>query len=93
LITIGLKKPIPPILHFSTAEPFTKYEMCLIFAKILGLPHTHIVPDAEPPSGASAASRPKNCQLYTKETEDLVEKEGGMETCLFEEWWTEYLKK
>lgn len=39
---------IPPILHYSAEEPFTKYEMCLVFAKILGLPHTHIVPDAEP---------------------------------------------
>ena len=39
---------IPPILHYSAEEPFTKYEMCLVFAKILGLPHGHIIPDAEP---------------------------------------------
>lgn len=41
-------KPLPPILHYSAEEPFTKYEMCLIFSKILGLPHAHIIPDAEP---------------------------------------------
>ena len=40
---------IPPILHYSAGEPFTKYEMCLIFARILGVPHTHIIADAEPP--------------------------------------------
>ena len=42
-------RAIPPILHYSAAEPFTKYEMCLIFAKILGVPHGHIIADAEAP--------------------------------------------
>ena len=40
---------VPPIVHYSAPEPFTKYEMCLVFARILGVPHTHIVADAEPP--------------------------------------------
>ncbi|EPQ52149.1 NAD P-binding protein [Gloeophyllum trabeum ATCC 11539] len=83
---------LPPILHYSAPEPFTKYEMCLIFAKILGLPHDHVVPDAEPPTGAAATSRPRDCQLYTRETEDLGV-EGGLGCSLFEEWWTEYLTK
>lgn len=82
---------IPPILHYSAAEPFTKYEMCLVFAKILGLGHEHIVPDADPPKGDAATTRPRDCQLYTKETEDLGV-EGGMGLSLFEEWWTEHLK-
>jgi len=86
------KKTIPPILHYSAAEPFTKYEICLVFANILGLPHKHIIPDAEPPTGASATTRPRNCQLYTKETEELGV-EGGLELSLFEEWWRAYLKK
>ncbi|GAW08713.1 NAD dependent epimerase dehydratase [Lentinula edodes] len=83
---------VPPILHYSAAEPFTKYEMCLVFAKILNLPHGHIVPDSEAPKGDSATTRPRDCQLYTKETEDLGV-EGGLGLTLFEEWWTEYLKK
>lgn len=86
----ALKNPIPPILHYSGDEPFTKYEICLIFAKILGLPHKHIVPDAEPPSGGVA--RPRDCQLYSKETENLGV-EGGLGLSLFEEWWTAYLKQ
>ncbi|RDB30651.1 Methionine adenosyltransferase 2 subunit beta [Hypsizygus marmoreus] len=93
----GHKKPIPPILHYSAAEPFTKYEICLVFAKILGLPHDHIIPDAEPPSGAGATTRPRDCHLYTKETEDLgvagETDSGPLGLSLFEEWWTEYLKK
>ncbi|KAJ7439320.1 hypothetical protein FB451DRAFT_1302134 [Mycena latifolia] len=88
----ALKKPIPPILHYSAAEPFTKYEMCLIFAKILELPHGHIIPDAEPPTGEGATTRPRDCKLYTQETEDLG-LEDGLGLSLFEEWWTEYLKK
>ncbi|KAF8190557.1 hypothetical protein BJ912DRAFT_965520 [Pholiota molesta] len=86
-----IKDTIPPILHYSGDEPYTKYEICLTFAKILGLPHKHIIPDAEPPTGAGATTRPRNCQLYTKETEDLVE--GGLGLSLFEEWWNEALKK
>jgi len=83
--------PIPPILHYSGDEPFTKYEICLTFAKILGLPHKHIIPDAEPPTGEGAITRPRDCQLYTKETEDLG-LEGGLGLSLFEEWWTERFK-
>jgi len=37
------------VIHYSAEEPFTKYEICLVFARILGLPHAHIIPDAGPP--------------------------------------------
>ncbi|KIM47045.1 hypothetical protein M413DRAFT_16545 [Hebeloma cylindrosporum] len=86
----SVKNTIPPIIHYSGEEPFTKYEICLTFAKILGLPHKHIIPDAEPPTGEGATTRPRDCQLYTKETADLGV-EGGLGLSLFEEWWTERL--
>ncbi|KIL59457.1 hypothetical protein M378DRAFT_200123 [Amanita muscaria Koide BX008] len=86
----ALQKGIPRILHYSGAEPYTKYEICLIFAKLLGLPHKHIVPEADPPTGAGAATRPKDCQLLSLETEELGV-EGGLGLSLFEEWWAEYL--
>jgi len=88
---IRLKKDIPPIVHYSSEEPYTKYEICLVFAKILGLPHRHIIPDEDPPTGAGATTRPRDCHLYTKETEDLGV-EGGLGLSLFEEWWREQLK-
>jgi S-adenosylmethionine synthetase len=78
-------------VHYSGDEPFTKYEMCLIFSKILGLPHSHITPDSDPPTGAGATARPKDCHLFTKETEELGI-EGGLGLSLFEEWWTRFLK-
>ncbi|KAI0066851.1 NAD-P-binding protein [Artomyces pyxidatus] len=79
---------LPPILHYSAAEPFTKYEICLVFAGLLGLPHTHIVPELEPPAGATP--RPRDTQLYVRETEDLGVV-GGLGTCGFEEWWAAHL--
>jgi S-adenosylmethionine synthetase len=35
--------------------------------------------------------RPRNTQLYLRETEDLGI-EGGLGTGGFEEWWTDYLR-
>ncbi|KAI0000202.1 NAD-P-binding protein [Russula compacta] len=83
--------PLPPVIHYSAEEPFTKYEICLVFARILGLPHAHIIPDEGPPPPGSTP-RPLNTQLYVRETEDLGV-EGGLGTGGFEEWWTEHLSK
>jgi S-adenosylmethionine synthetase len=85
--------PIPPILHFSAPEPFTKYEMCLIFARILGLPYTHIHEDANPPQGAAAANRPGNTQLDVLETQALLNSPGSLGCRGFAEWWSEWLKR
>ena len=49
---------LPPVIHYSAEEPFTKYEICLVLARILGLPHAHIIPDAgPPPPGTSCGTR------------------------------------
>ncbi|KAF8524398.1 hypothetical protein BU17DRAFT_74842 [Hysterangium stoloniferum] len=82
---------LPTIVHYSGAEPFTKYEICLIFANILGLPHSHIIPDASPPTGTGATTRPRDCHLECRETEALAV-EGGLGLSGFEEWWREHLK-
>ncbi|EIM81101.1 NAD-P-binding protein [Stereum hirsutum FP-91666 SS1] len=85
------RKTLPPIIHYSSPEPFTKYEICLIFAGILGVPHKHIIPQADEPAPGSTP-RPRDTQLYVRETEDLGI-EGGLGTTGFEEWWIEYLGK
>ena len=82
---------IPPILHYSAPEPYTKYEICLVFSKLLGVPIPHITPDAEEPTGAAAVSRPRDCQLSTRDTEDLMQAVGGLDTTGFEEWWADHL--
>ncbi|KAI0828652.1 NAD-P-binding protein [Trametes gibbosa] len=74
---------IPPILHYSAGEPFTKYEICLVLARIRGLSHEHIIADAEPPK--EGTPRPRDCQLYTRETEELMEGYGGLSWTPFEE--------
>jgi len=89
---VAMATPTLPILHFSAPEPFTKYEICLVFAKLLGLPHAHIVPDAEAPKGDAAASRPKNCQLDIRDTLALFKDNNEVEFTLFEEYWGSRLK-
>jgi len=56
--------PLPPVIHYSAEEPFTKYEICLVFARILGLPHTHIIPDAGPPPPGTAQTTFHQLSLY-----------------------------
>jgi len=79
---------IPPILHYSAPEPYTKYEICLVLAELLGLPHGHITPDTNEPAGA--VTRPKDCHLSV----DVIEKqepEGlGMDVGSrdFRGWWS-----
>jgi len=65
--------------------------MCLIYAKILKLPHAHITPDPDPPKPGSTP-RPRDCKLDTQATEVLIN--GEMLDCVgFEDWWTERLAK
>lgn len=59
---------MPPIIHYSTEEPFTKYEICLVFARILGLPHAHITPDAGPPPPGTNDLR---CIIFSPTLMDL----------------------
>ena len=61
-----------------------------MFAKLLGLPHKHIIPQADAPTDPGATKRPRDCQLYTRETEELGI-EGGLGLSIFDEWWAENL--
>ncbi|KAH7923437.1 NAD(P)-binding protein [Leucogyrophana mollusca] len=85
----ALGTPLPPILHYSGEEKFTKFEMCEIFARILNLKIDHIKADSAAPTGAGATSRPRDCHLDTSGTKKLV---GGDLGCSpFETWWKQYL--
>ena len=86
----AVTSPVPSIIHYTAEEPFTKYEMCLIFARILGLPHGHIIPNTEPAASATV-NRPKDCKLDIRATEALGVP-GGLDQCIFEEWWSSYLQ-
>ncbi|KAJ1311672.1 hypothetical protein OPQ81_010146 [Rhizoctonia solani] len=84
----ALNKPLPPILHYSGTQPYTKYEICLVLAKILNVPHDHITPDAAHPPPNLAVSRPKNTQLSLSVLEDLGIEPRGRD---FATWWEQYL--
>ncbi|CAE6521891.1 unnamed protein product [Rhizoctonia solani] len=84
----ALKKSLPPIMHYSGTEPYTKYEICLVLAKILNVSHNHIIPDAADPPPNLAVSRPKNTQLSLDVLENLGVEIGGRD---FATWWEQYL--
>jgi len=93
----GRKEPIPAsrILHYSGDECFTKYDICLKFAELLALPHSHIIADANPPSDADATKRPRDCRLDTTETAALglvIGTGNPLGLSKFEKWWATYLK-
>ncbi|KAF8310946.1 NAD(P)-binding protein [Clavulina sp. PMI_390] len=85
---------LPPILHFSAAEPYTKYEMCVLLASLHTPPlaHTHIVPDAsEPVIPPGGVGRPKDCHLAVDEEWKAAGLQDSLEVGMyvggFEEWW------
>ncbi|CAE6338595.1 unnamed protein product [Rhizoctonia solani] len=83
-----LDKPLPSILHYSGTEPYTKYEICLVLAKILNVPHNHITPDAADPPPNLAVSRPKNTQLSLEILDNIGVEVGGRDFAI---WWEQYL--
>ncbi|KAJ2899761.1 hypothetical protein IWW38_000849 [Coemansia aciculifera] len=80
------------IFHFSASEQMTKYDMCKVFARLLGMSSdlSHIVPVFERPAAEQMASRPDNTQLSTAALEEI----GVNISCVsFEQWWADYMKQ
>ncbi|KIJ15886.1 hypothetical protein PAXINDRAFT_168868, partial [Paxillus involutus ATCC 200175] len=82
----NLDKVVPKVMHYSASECLTKYKMCEIFGKILDCPISHIVRDSSVP--ADGVARPRDCQLSTEETLELV---GDLHCSNFQAWWTKHL--
>ncbi|KAI8318903.1 methionine adenosyltransferase II, beta-like protein [Martensiomyces pterosporus] len=78
------------IFHFSSKEQMTKYGMCKVFARILGLDDISQLEAVTDKPKEAVASRPDNTQLSTEALEEI----GISVSCVpFEEWWTRYLSK
>jgi S-adenosylmethionine synthetase len=105
LITVNARTPdlgttpLPPIMHYSSQTPYTKYEICQFFSSILSLPITHITPDTTDPNvaaeqakkeGKSFTIRPGNTNLSVDELKELVGEEVVKEKKGFEVWWKEW---
>lgn len=62
---ISLAKELPEIIHFSGKEPFTKYEMTLVMAEVLGVDTLLCEADCHPDL---SVPRPFNAHLESSET-------------------------
>ncbi|GAA5989543.1 hypothetical protein JCM10908_000524 [Rhodotorula pacifica] len=83
---------IPPILHFSAQQMYTKYDMAKIFARVhepaLEVGDNLVRVDDGPKPGQTV--RPRDCHLSNRAIEAL-----GIETSTvdFESWWRAYLRQ
>ena len=79
--------PLPQILHFSSEDRRTKYQICEILAEILGLSLARMEPDRPDPEDRSERDgvvRPYDCHLDTKVLKDLGVDVSTMD---FVGWW------
>jgi S-adenosylmethionine synthetase len=80
----GEAATLPPILQFSSEDMYTKYEMCELFAQILGLGLDGMERDTKGNEGNTGVQRPFDCHLSTRALREL-----GIEvhTQDFKGWW------
>ncbi|TAQ87234.1 hypothetical protein B7494_g4409 [Chlorociboria aeruginascens] len=65
------KSSLPTTLQFSSEDKFTKYEICQLFAEIMGLPLDGMTANAEGNDPNASVQRPYNTHLSTKALQDL----------------------
>ena len=75
---------LPQILQFSSKDTYTKYEICQIFADILGLPLDSMHPNEQGNDPGSTTQRPYDTRLSTKALEKL---DIPIWTQNFVDWW------
>ncbi|KAK9469388.1 hypothetical protein V1512DRAFT_200834 [Lipomyces arxii] len=85
-----LDKPdtVPPILHFSASQKFTKYDICKIFGELLGVPIFHLKPVNTNDHAQHGVMRPYDCYLSSKKLESLG---VSIKTADFVQWWRKEL--
>ena len=75
---------LPKILQFSSEDKFTKYEICELFANIMGLPLQGIIANKEGNDPNASVQRPYDTHLSTKALKDLG---IDVRTQDFKAWW------
>ncbi|KAE8440483.1 hypothetical protein EG329_007437 [Mollisiaceae sp. DMI_Dod_QoI] len=78
------KASLPTILQFSSEDKMTKYEICEVFAEIMGLPLDDMVPNTEGNDPNAKVQRPYDCHLSTKILKDMGINVATMD---FKGWW------
>ncbi|WFD35058.1 Vacuolar protein sorting-associated protein vps5 [Malassezia cuniculi] len=93
LCVISQERDMPAIIHFSATEAMTKYDMCLVLARVWNsvagheiVSVDHLEPVYDTPPGSTP--RPGHCKLDISQTVAL----GVDVSCVpFDEWWRKYL--
>lgn len=78
------KVKLPFVLQFSSEDRMTKYEICQLFAEIMGLSMDGVVADKDGGGGAGDTARPYDCHLGTSGLKELG---IDISTSNFEMWW------
>jgi S-adenosylmethionine synthetase len=80
----GDRSKLPTILQFSSEDRLTKYQICEIFADIMGLPMHGLVANKDGNDPKAAAQRPYDTHLSTRSLKDLGIDVSTMD---FKAWW------
>jgi len=75
---------LPTILQFSSEDAYTKYEICTLFAEIMGLSMSNIKPNTDGNDPNSSVQRPYDCHLSTRKLKEL---DIPVHTMDFVGWW------
>lgn len=75
---------MPKVLQFSSEDKMTKYEICELFAEIMGLPLEGMVADKNGNDPNASVQRPYDTHLSTKALEDIG---VDVRTQDFKAWW------
>lgn len=70
-LSIQDKAGLPRILQFSSEDRFTKYEICELFAQIMGLTLEGMEPNAQGNDPNASVQRPYDCHLSTRALQEL----------------------
>lgn len=89
LYTSKRSTELPRVLHFSSEDCCTKWEMCQIFARIFGIQLKGMVPHRPTPEEEMTVKRPYDCHLDTTVLKDIG---IDVSTKDFEIWWRGYLR-
>ncbi|OBT96604.1 hypothetical protein VE01_05384 [Pseudogymnoascus verrucosus] len=83
-IEAGEAEGLPSVLQFSAEDLYTKYEMCEMFAHLMGLGLEKMEKDVKGNEGNTGVQRPFDCHLSTRALKEL-----GIEvhTQDFKGWW------
>jgi dTDP-4-dehydrorhamnose reductase len=75
---------MPKVLQFSSEDKMTKYEICELFAEIMGLPLEGMVADKNGNDPNASVQRPYDTHMSTKALKDIG---VDVRTQDFKAWW------